>query len=490
MSKKKVLIVEDEIIIAKDIQKCVEDLGYVVTGAVPTAREAFMKIEQRRPDLVLMDIMLQDGIDGVEAASQIRKKYDIPVIYLTAYADEKMIERAKITEPFGYLLKPFEDKELHINIEMAMYKHKLEKCLRESHQWLSTTINSIGDGVIATELTGRVIFINETAKSMTGWEGDSAIGRSANDIFNVTLGSKGSAKGDRFNLEKLSHKSVTALDNPVLTGLHGRQYHISGCTAAITDDLGVCYGKVIAFHDITERLQAEEAFNAQREKFISVLIHDLKTPLLAIKGYTRRYLAGKAATEEAKNEILHIIENAAADLLQIIEETSKSLKEKASLGKFNPVNVDFASIVSLVLRNCLPMVDSRGLTITINGMTPGDYQPQEDLTLTADPYQLKSMVENILSNAAKYARTSIKVEVSGDSSSIRFSVSDDGQGICPQYHDKIFDVYFQVPGSMKGTGLGLYSVKKAVTDHYGEIKLYSTVGSGTRFEIKLPRTPK
>ncbi|MCG6551950.1 MAG: response regulator [Candidatus Magnetominusculus sp. LBB02] len=486
MSKKKILIVEDEIIIAKDIQKCLEDLGYSVTGAVPTARQALLKIEERRPDLVLMDIMLQDGIDGIEAAAQVRAKYDIPVIYLTAYADEKMIERAKITEPFGYLLKPFEDRELHINIEMAMYKHKLEKTVRESRQWLATTINSIGDGVIATELTGRVIFINDAARTMTGWHGDSAVGRAANDVFNVTLGDK----GQRFDLARLNQTSVTVLDMPVLTGLHGRKYSLSGCTASIRDDMGICYGKVIAFQDITERTQSEEAFNAQREKFVSVLIHDMKTPLLAIKGYTRRYLTGKAPTEEAKNEILHIIENAADDLLQIIEKTSKSLKEKATLGVFNPVDVDFVSIVEQVARNCLPMIETRGLCLTINGVNCAQYRQEAALTITADPHQLKAMVENILSNAAKYAKTSIKVEVEGDGAAVRFAVSDDGPGIGSQYHDKIFDVYFQVPGSIKGTGLGLYSVKKTVAAHFGQISLRSEAGGGACFEITLPRLPK
>jgi hypothetical protein len=487
MSKKKILIVEDETIIAKDIQKCVEDLGYMVTGAVPTAREAFIQIEERRPDLVLMDIMLQDGIDGVEAASQIRRKYDIPVIYLTAYADEKMLERAKITEPFGYLLKPFEDKELHVNIEMAIYKHKLEKRVRESQQWLSTTINSIGDGVIATELTGRVIFMNAAARSMTGWDGESAIGRHANEVFNVALGDK----GEKFNLTTICHDSVTVLNDAVLTGLDGRRYPVGGCTAAIRDDLGICYGMVTAFHDLTERVEAEEAFNAQRDKFVSVLIHDLKTPLLAITGYTRRYLTGKAVTEEAKDEVIHIIENAAADLLQIIEETSKSLKEKASLRMFNPVNVDFSSIVSSVITTCMPVIESRGLSLSINNVNPVDYRTEGGfLTLSADPYQLKAMVENILSNAAKYARSSIKVEARGDSSTIRFSVTDDGPGIDSKYHDKIFDVYFQVPGSKKGTGLGLYSVKKAVGDHKGEIAVRPAAGGGTCFEITLPRAPK
>ncbi|MBF0320132.1 MAG: response regulator [Nitrospirae bacterium] len=486
MSKTKILIVEDEIIIAKDIEKCLMDLGYMVTGAVPTAKEAFMKIEQRCPDLVLMDIMLQDGIDGVEAASQIRKNYDIPVIYLTAYADEKMLERAKITEPFGYLLKPFEDKELHINIEMAVYKHRLEKRIRESQQWLSTTINSIGDGVIATDLLGRVIFMNEAARKMTGWDAGRAIGRAADEIFNVTLGDK----GERYNLPKDNLDSDTLRNNHVLTRLDGRQYHITGCTAAIRDELGICYGMVIAFHDITRRIQAEEAFNAQRDKFVSVLIHDLKTPLLAIKGYTRRYLAGKATTEEAKNEILRIIENASADILQIIEDTSKSLKEKASLGRFNPVDVDFSSILYSVAMNCLPMAEARGLCMSINGIPPGDYHADEGFTLTADPYLLKSMLENLLSNAAKYANSSIKVETAQDSKMICVSVTDDGPGIESQYQDKIFDVYFQAPGSKKGTGLGLYSVKKAVGEHGGEIAVRPVAGGGACFEIKLPRVPK
>lgn len=127
MPKSRILIVEDEFIIAKDIQISLENLDYDVCALVSTGEEAVEKTEKERPDLVLMDIVLRGEMDGIEAAHQIRTRFDIPVVYLTAYADDKTVERAKVTEPFGYLIKPFKDRELHAIIEMALYKHKTEK---------------------------------------------------------------------------------------------------------------------------------------------------------------------------------------------------------------------------------------------------------------------------------------------------------------------------------------------------------------------------
>jgi CheY-like chemotaxis protein len=127
MPKSRILIVEDEFIIAKDIQISLENLDYDVCALVSTGEEAVEKAEKEKPDLVLMDIVLRGEMDGIEAAHQIRAHFDIPVVYLTAYADDKTVERAKVTEPFGYLIKPFKDRELHAIIELALYKHKTEK---------------------------------------------------------------------------------------------------------------------------------------------------------------------------------------------------------------------------------------------------------------------------------------------------------------------------------------------------------------------------
>ena len=127
MAKSKIMIVEDEWITADDIRMSLQSLGYTVSSVVSSGEEAIQKAEKDKPDLVLMDIMLKGKMDGIEAASQIRSCYNIPIIYLTAYADEKILERAKITEPFGYIVKPFVNEDLKIAIEIALYKHRVEK---------------------------------------------------------------------------------------------------------------------------------------------------------------------------------------------------------------------------------------------------------------------------------------------------------------------------------------------------------------------------
>jgi CheY-like chemotaxis protein len=126
MADPAIFIVEDELIVAKDIKGTLISLGYTVPGMAKSGEEALEKIRASLPDLVLMDIHLAGKMDGIEAAGQIRALYDVPVIYLTAYADNALLERAKITEPYGYVLKPYDERELHSTIEMALYKHKIE----------------------------------------------------------------------------------------------------------------------------------------------------------------------------------------------------------------------------------------------------------------------------------------------------------------------------------------------------------------------------
>ncbi len=132
MAKTSILIVEDEFVIADGIRKSLEKQGYTVCAIVSSGENAIHKAESEKPDLVLMDIMLKGDADGIEAAKQIRSHLNIPVIYLTAFSDKDILERAKITEPFGYLIKPFKDRELYANIEMAVYKAKTEAALKQT----------------------------------------------------------------------------------------------------------------------------------------------------------------------------------------------------------------------------------------------------------------------------------------------------------------------------------------------------------------------
>lgn len=125
--KTKILVVEDEAIVAKDISVCLEKIGYEVVATFSKGEKALTFLENNTPDLVLMDIMLAGDISGIDASARIKKDYDIPVVFLTAYADEKTISRAKITEPYGYIIKPFKEIDLRTSIEMALYKFKKEK---------------------------------------------------------------------------------------------------------------------------------------------------------------------------------------------------------------------------------------------------------------------------------------------------------------------------------------------------------------------------
>ncbi len=127
MAKTEILIVEDEAIIAMEIENRLKSLGYAVPAVVSTGADAIQEIAKTLPDLALMDIKLKGEMDGIETAAQIRDRYDVPVVYLTVYADEDTLQRAKITEPFGYLIKPFAERELHAAIEIALYKHQMEE---------------------------------------------------------------------------------------------------------------------------------------------------------------------------------------------------------------------------------------------------------------------------------------------------------------------------------------------------------------------------
>ncbi|MDM8522497.1 response regulator [Desulfococcaceae bacterium HSG8] len=127
MKNARVMIVEDDFIVVKTIRVSLENSGYAVTSAVPSGEEAIRKAGEEKPDIILMDIMLEGETDGIEAARQIKKLFNIPVIFLTSNVDEDILRRARITEPFGYLVKPFEDRELHANIEMGLYRAEAEK---------------------------------------------------------------------------------------------------------------------------------------------------------------------------------------------------------------------------------------------------------------------------------------------------------------------------------------------------------------------------
>jgi two-component system, cell cycle sensor histidine kinase and response regulator CckA len=241
-----ILVVEDESIIALDLRYTLTNMGYQVVGVVAGGRDAIDKAGTLRPDLVLMDIHLEDDIDGIEAAEDIRDRFGIPIVYLTAYADPATLKRARVTDPFGYLLKPYRKRELQVTIELALYRDRMERRLLEKERWLSAVLRSIGDGVVATDADWRVSFINPVAERITGWTSSEAIGH---ELFDVLPVSK-SVLQSSFPDAGFAPNGGNA--EGVLLCRTGAEVQIHETSTTIRDDNSRVIGSVIAFRRISD----------------------------------------------------------------------------------------------------------------------------------------------------------------------------------------------------------------------------------------------
>jgi diguanylate cyclase (GGDEF)-like protein/PAS domain S-box-containing protein len=257
MEKMRILIVEDEGLIARDVEDMVRNAGYEVCAVVGTGEEAVDKAEKTQPDLILMDIILRGAMDGVEAAEKIRERFDIPVIYLTAHTDENTLERAKLTEPLGYTLKPVEQKELMTVMEMALYKNEMEIKLKERQSWLTTILESIGEGVIATERGGNITFMNQVAEKMTGWSQSDSIGKPLTSVLHLV--DEDTGKLVRVSLPQLLEDSAS---NPINGNIQIVNFvdktPIELTFTPIQDGKDNIHGLVLVLHDLTERKRYEE----------------------------------------------------------------------------------------------------------------------------------------------------------------------------------------------------------------------------------------
>jgi len=263
MSKKKILIIEDDHVIGMEIRDRLETLGYNVLTRLSYGEDAIEQAGDLRPDLILMDIQLAGEIDGIQAAEEIRELYDIPVIYLTAYADDNTLERAKITEPFGYVLKPFEERELVSTIEMALYKHSIEHRLKNSERWLATTLKSIGDGVIATDKKGRIIFMNSIAEQLTGWNQKQAMDKILEDIFHIIdEETKAPLENSVDRIIRMGADDGKTKE-VILISKNGNEIPILETVSPIKNELGENMGAVLVFQDNTERRKAQRRLALQ-----------------------------------------------------------------------------------------------------------------------------------------------------------------------------------------------------------------------------------
>ena len=182
MANWRILIVEDEAIVAKNLANGLRKLDYTIVATVSSAEEAIQLAGETDPDLVLMDIGLRGEVDGIEAADQIRAQFDIPVVYLTAYADDQTLQRAKVTAPFGYVVKPFRLEEVHSSIQMALYKHEMEARLRASEERYRALFDQAFDAIVLETADKQILDANQAACELHGYSRQALLAMKTTDL--------------------------------------------------------------------------------------------------------------------------------------------------------------------------------------------------------------------------------------------------------------------------------------------------------------------
>lgn len=253
----KILIVEDETIVAWDIKETLEKFGHTVVDLVVSGSEALGSAFNDSPDLVLMDIRLEGDIDGITAGEEIYQQLKIPIVYLTAHADELTLARATRTNPFGYVLKPFQPQSLQSTIKVALQRHQVEIAAQTTQACLTNALNSIGTGIITTDRQGLVTLINPIAEALTGFDAAAAVGQDIGQIFRLIWETDGTG------IENPSSRAMR-LNQPIkspircwLVAKDGTEIPIADTATPIVNLDGRIIGSIIVFQDNTELVTAQ-----------------------------------------------------------------------------------------------------------------------------------------------------------------------------------------------------------------------------------------
>ena len=244
MTGARIMIVEDERITAEDIHDILTHLGYTVTAVVSSGEEAIHQAERTRPDLVMMDIRIKGEMDGIDAAREIRERFGIPAVYLTAHADRETLDRAKLAEPLGYLIKPFQEGELLASIEMALHKQKVDQQLKQEGETVAAAFRSMGQAVIVTDKQGVITLMNPAAELCTGWK----FADTRNAYIDQVLQLKGHQRISSYLQRAVRKEALEDLEaGCVLVSRSGKLSAIGGTISPIRDHSGAINSAAIVF---------------------------------------------------------------------------------------------------------------------------------------------------------------------------------------------------------------------------------------------------
>lgn len=462
----RIMIVDDDSNIVEELKSFLQDLDYRVECSASTGLEAVQKAEAMRPDLIIMDIRLgQPGFDGIEAAQKIYDNFSIPSVYLTGIADDRTLSRVKDSGAFGYILKPFKEKELVAMLDLALLKCRQQKKLEVEQADLQEIIKKIADGIIVMDEHGKVLFLNPAAEIFFGRSKENWIGQSAG--FDAPLGQSFEIPVESKGKKKILEAHVSHTDWQKKPAF------------------------LISLRDVTERKNAEEQYRRiQRVQNIGMLVggvvHDLNNYLTVVKGYCDVLeFAGNEQIPSALREMREATERVSGLAKQLMVFSRKEVKP--------PAVFDINEIV---------LGAEKILNLLVSGDVNLKIMPSRDLwKARVDPRQLEQVLINFVANARDAVSQQGKITVEtknvvlhqstgshflkGDH--VLISITDTGTGMTQEVKDHLFEPFFTTKPEGKGTGLGLATSYGIIHQYGGDIYVESEVGKGTTFKIFLPR---
>jgi len=480
MAKEKVLLIEDEKSVTEIIGEMLAVLGFQVAGIESRGKAAINRLVALQPDVVLMDIRLRGNMDGIQTAQEIYKVLDIPVIYLTGASDDETIRRAKTTAPYGYLIKPVNIDELRVTIEMALHKHKLEQQLKRQEQWLSTTLRSIGDGVITTDNNNHITLFNHAAEQITGWDAQAALGNDISTVLNIT--SEDTPIDFSSDFQSMLAANGNAPSNSLqLITRDETKIPIEINSSPLQESDGKTTGFVLVFRDISQRKEAEAQLLAYQER-----LRSLASTLSIIEERERQKIASQL--HESIGQVLAMSKFKLASVLnmdlstdaqkhlhEIYELIEQTVKETRLLTtEISPpvlYELGFKAGVSWLLER----TEENNLINTILRDDGEEKTLDNDIRII-----LFRAISELINNVIKHADADqITVSLDRQGDYIEVQVQDDGQG---------FDVSTLSPTVDMQGGFGLFNIRERLEHVHGSFKIESTPGEGTLVTLKAPLT--
>jgi len=495
MNKGRVLIVEDETLIAMELKDRLERNNYIICGVIARGEEALGRIEQLKPDLALMDIHLAGALNGIETARQLRKHTDVPVVYLTAYSDPALVEAAAETAPYGYLVKPFEERELRATIDMALYKHMMEQRVRENERRLSTLFDQTVIGIAEINAcTGDFYRLNQRYRDLLGYDQESlsvADVRLTVDPADLSLEQNALQSMIEGRIADFSMEKRCAKPGGGTRWIHLTISRLWGAGENPTS--------YVAFaQDITDSKKAETT-RVQRQKLESLsqlaggLAHDFNNYLQIILGH-----AVMAQTTAGSNDTTHNslrqIESTGLEMAALV----KKLTAYAGLWRYTPTPVELHSVIRETIEELQPTIP-RKVAVVLD-------EPTGPAVIWGDAEQIHQMFHILFCNALEAIgkeEGSIRVTVSATTLENRdvpdwsfagiapasgaytvLTVQDNGCGIALKDMERISEPFYST--KFIGRGLGLSAVLGIVRQHRGGLQIDSSIGAGTAVRVGFP----